>query len=355
MNKKQSKRGYMIQLDSLRFFAITLVTIEHWLYNSFINKILPTGFLGVRLFFVLSGFLITLIILKGRNKLSPSYRKRNFWKSFYIRRFLRIFPIYYISLIILFIFNIGNVQELLGWHLTYTSNIFYFFNQGLKGIESHFWTLSIEEQFYIIWPLLLLITPNKYLFKTICSFVVIGLLSRIVLLYLEYDYILTFPLATFDSFGIGGIIAYIFYFKEDKISSFLSWKKNIIWSINLLLFIIVLLLPLPYDRTIWIWKVLLPLVSSVFFAWFIVKAAIGFNGVLKIILEFRLFVYLGKISYGFYIFHIFVGYLLLKNIQYELDNITIYVLYYISTIIIASLSWFIIEKPINNFKRRFSY
>lgn len=355
-NKEQN--SYMVQLDSLRFFAITLVTIEHWLYTSFLNKIMPTGFLGVRLFFVLSGFLITLIILKGKQKanLNLHYKKRDFLKSFYIRRFLRIFPIYYLSLAVLFIINFSTVRELIGWHLTYTSNIFYFINQGLYGIETHFWTLASEEQFYLIWPLLLLITPRKHILKVILFFIGVGVFSRIILLYSGFNYILTVPFTTFDSFGIGGIIAYVFLNRKDHVDLFLSWRRNLLWGINLFIFIIVLLIPLPYDRTNFLYKILLSATSSVFFAWLIMKAAVGFKtGLIKKILEFRPIVYIGKISYGFYIFHVFVQYAFSKVVLVLPENMFRYVLFYAATVMLATISWFFFEKPINNLKNRFQY
>src|SRR5215207_8678629 len=118
----------MPQLDALRFFAVLGVLISHfwtpqelpWLFAD-----IDLGWLGVRLFFVLSGFLITGILLDARSltettSLTPVY----LIGQFYIRRFLRIFPIYYLVIAIALMFNVMPGRELWGWLVSYTSNIY---------------------------------------------------------------------------------------------------------------------------------------------------------------------------------------------------------------------------------------
>ena len=112
------------------------------------------GGLGVGLFFVLSGFLITGILLQGRPDGSASGNRPRFMKQFYVRRFLRIFPIYYLVLIGITILG-SERSEVMPWLFTYTTNIYIWDHLTFLRF-SHFWTLAVEEQFYLFWPLLLL-------------------------------------------------------------------------------------------------------------------------------------------------------------------------------------------------------
>jgi len=135
-------------LDGLRFLAFLAVFVYHarpeWC---------PWGWAGVNLFFALSGFLITRILLRGESgRLGPDLRR------YYIRRTLRIFPLYYA--IILLIGTSGPAGDL-PWLFTYTYNIKAFLTTSLNDQLGHFWTLCVEEQFYLLYPLALLFTPAR--------------------------------------------------------------------------------------------------------------------------------------------------------------------------------------------------
>src|SRR4030095_2778309 len=145
-------RQYYPALDGLRGLAILLVILYH--NFSFINHFF-FAWLGVDLFFVLSGYLITSILLNSVN--SPHYLK-----NFYAKRVLRVFPLYYLSLIIFLI-----IFPLLGiykselkyyvdnqlWFWFYLQNWLLSFNFPTTGnFLNHFWSLGVEEQFYLAWP-----------------------------------------------------------------------------------------------------------------------------------------------------------------------------------------------------------
>jgi peptidoglycan/LPS O-acetylase OafA/YrhL len=153
-------------LDGIRGLAILLVLSVH-----FVGDVKPTsrveqaavklanyGVWGVDLFFVLSGFLITGILLRARSH--PSY-----FRNFYIRRTLRIFPLYYAVLFALFgvlpflpsIYPAGLAESAthVGWLLTYTSNVFLALKKSWAlPYVGHFWSLAVEEHFYLVWPFL---------------------------------------------------------------------------------------------------------------------------------------------------------------------------------------------------------
>ena len=158
------KPKHLYALDGVRGIAILLVLFCHFffistpsnLYEFVLQKLGDYGNLGVDLFFVLSGFLITGILMDTKGK-------ENYFKNFIIRRSLRIFPLYYFVLIIIFLimplFSIFNGPlmdrvlegEVYAW--TYTYNFFIAEKQSWPPFIGHFWSLAVEEQFYLVWPL----------------------------------------------------------------------------------------------------------------------------------------------------------------------------------------------------------
>lgn len=149
-------------LDGLRAISIIIVIFSYLVLNKHIafhfltdvkwlmpiSLLLTDGSLGVNVFFVISGFLITSLLLKEESKEKVSL------KNFYIRRTIRIFPAYYFLILIYFILNLLNVISInkISWisSLTYTK---YFFG-NYDFVTDHFWSLSVEEHFYLLWPLL---------------------------------------------------------------------------------------------------------------------------------------------------------------------------------------------------------
>jgi len=161
-HQRQDERvGY---LDGIRGLAILLVVAGHIFYRYPIFKF---GWIGLNLFFVLSGYLIT-------QRLYVHYleNRGSYFRNFYVRRVLRIFPLYYGSLIFFFVLlplfytryhsYFGELQKLQIWYWTYTSNWMIIF-RGLpqQPLFFHFWSLAVEEQFYIVWPFLFLFLVRK--------------------------------------------------------------------------------------------------------------------------------------------------------------------------------------------------
>src|SRR5215831_17608728 len=112
---------YMPQLDGLRAFAVGAVLIHHFFQPARVGGV-DFALLGVWLFFVLSGFLITGILLRSRDQLDHGQKRGRLIRHFYARRFLRIFPLYYLVLALAATFNLSDVRDTLFWHLTYLSN-----------------------------------------------------------------------------------------------------------------------------------------------------------------------------------------------------------------------------------------
>lgn len=349
--------GYMPQLDALRAFAVLFVLIQHWLTDRSWLLSVPFGMIGVTLFFVLSGFLISRILLQSKlTAESNNTGVLHVLRQFYIRRTLRIFPIYYITLIILFIFNIENIRDIFIWFIFYASNIYFYLIHDWAGVLSHLWTLAVEEQFYIIWPLILLFTPRKHLLKIIIIMILTGPVSRTVLFYFSDKSDITIDLISIlmptcmDCFALGGLLAYLRIYK-DKNFDF----NNIFAYLFLALNILILVVSGFFEENtykIFIYRFSVSVISM----YLIAKAGIGFNGHLKKIFENRYLIYFGKISYGIYLFHAFIPPL------YKYFNLpqsgNIYIQFFFQGAILtllSSISWYIIEKPIIELKRKFRY
>ena len=168
--------AHMPQLDGLRACAVMAVMAYHFLPAWNLNL---GAILGVKLFFVLSGFLITGILLRSREAAENAGQSAGTTlRQFYIRRILRIFPLYYFVIGIALVLNLEPVREILPWLLTYTLNI-HMANQGwFVDKFAHFWSLAIEEQFYLVWPWLILFAPKKLLLPVTIAFILTAPLYR---------------------------------------------------------------------------------------------------------------------------------------------------------------------------------
>ncbi|MFT3915031.1 MAG: acyltransferase [Anaeromyxobacteraceae bacterium] len=184
--------GHQPGLDGVRGFAILAVMALHFvgdahptgLLDRLVVKTAGYGLLGVDLFFVLSGFLITGLLLEAKGK--PHY-----FRNFYARRTLRIFPLYYAVLLVAFLLlplvttlppALEHARREQAWLWTYTSN-FYIAreNAWALGYLSHFWSLAIEEHFYLVWPLVVFLLRRETLEKVALGVVVAGLGLRVAL------------------------------------------------------------------------------------------------------------------------------------------------------------------------------
>ena len=210
MNLHQN-RAYYPALDGLRGVASLLVVIYH--NFGFINHYFFFGWLGLDIFFVLSGFLITDILL-------TTLGRPHFLRNFYVRRTLRVFPVYYLGLV-LFLVVLPRLHGLpvrfdyfvqhQAWLWTYTQNWLYIFHPPNQSFLNHLWSLAVEEQFYLVWPLIVLaLRKPKYLliFITILLLLTVGL--RIWVWLHHFERLAYYNLYTFtriDGICIGCMIA----------------------------------------------------------------------------------------------------------------------------------------------------
>ncbi len=159
---------YQSRIDGLRFVAIFMVLLEH--FAMFVGRPISAGFYGVNLFFVISGFLITSILSRDKNTFKKAYL------NFLGRRSLRIFPIYYLTIFLLYVIQAPNINERIAYLLTYTYNYQYTRLDFPGEPYSPFWSLGVEEQFYLFFPFVALLLRNKRkVFLVVCfSFFVLA-------------------------------------------------------------------------------------------------------------------------------------------------------------------------------------
>lgn len=302
MNQIASNRQYYPALDGLRGIAILMVVAFH---NFNYTNYFFFGWLGVDLFFVISGFLITEILLNTVDE--PKYLR-----NFYLRRILRIFPLYYLLLIIclLILPAIPSLQESMHyysknqlWYWFYLQNWLYILKpQGSNNLLIHLWSLAVEEQFYLIWPFIILIVRNK---KTLLAITVILfaaiMITRSILWVTNTGTPFTdlFLYTRIDGLCLGCSLALLRKIKPALIGNSIAIIVTCFAIMNFIFFFFNRNngFTFPYFTFIGFTT------FSVLFLLLVNESISNENGVTAKLFKIPLLKFFGKISYGFYIIH----------------------------------------------------
>lgn len=339
---------YFSNLDGLRGFAAFSVLIFHFFLSPtligdisdvrLIQKLTEILQHGVTLFFVLSGFVITRILIKSKDE-------NTYFSRFYKNRVLRIFPLYYLYLIIHFYVFPAIFDN--GPNLNFSEQFpIYFYLQnmswltGLKVIgPGHFWSLAVEEHFYLFWPLIIYFYPRKHMRFLTVFLICISVPIKYIFLQNNID-INYNTFSRFDSIMIGCFIAVFEY--ENK---YILPKINIrlILSIIVPLSILGLFLYLFQDNVFMLKSSLKHLILGLFFGlliYFLISDSnsIGFSRILNSVFM----QYFGKISYGLYVWHM-LAISIVSQFGFGAWYINLF-LTFIITISLAHLSYFYFEK-----------
>ena len=340
------KSVYFSALDGVRGLALAAVMYEHLVVDKGRFSDLQFGSWGVKVFFVLSGFLIGYILIQQRyQKDLTNQSTKNILKVFYIRRSLRIFPVYYLLLLIMLGLGLPYyIYDYAPWYATYTANFKLIIDKFTVWPTSHFWTLSIEEQFYLVFPILLFLTPTKNIIKLIAGFIVVGIVSKAIL-HFQYNYFYDyFTLSAFDYFGFGLLLAYM------RIHDIKLPYPSVLLLIFLCLYIHLTFPIIDHYGKSFIVKVF-PVVPVIFFL-VLYKAITDWKD--SKILNSGVLKYTGKISYGMYLYHPFIPFV--RAYFIEMPNMYLALTVDIClTYIISTISFYSIEKPLNNLKEKFLY
>jgi peptidoglycan/LPS O-acetylase OafA/YrhL len=346
-------------LDGLRALAFFMVFAFHTDY-------LPFGWTGVQLFFVLSGFLITGILIEMKEQ----FAGKDFFIRFYGRRVLRIFPVYYVYLLLFGLIaaividyeliprdgKLVSFREQIPYALTYLYNFFYSTDAAKHtSMLSHFWSLAVEEQFYLIAPMLIFITPKQHL-KTLffaalivspllraATFFAHNPISNLVALRSADAVVYFMPWSYLDAFAMGGLLNLI---KLPKPKILLAALIVLVPGARYVWFLMrgVPVFDAPYGLAA-VWEYTL---MSALFAMMIY--CVAKDGLFNRILDLPPIRYAGKISYGLYIFHNPIIYLLQE--YSDLDQVGVAIVSLIVTFILAMISYRYMEAPLLGFKDR---
>ncbi|KQS31343.1 acyltransferase [Dyadobacter sp. Leaf189] len=361
----QKQQEYISQLDGLRAFAVALVVLFHWFPEGEGINVIANGPVGVTLFFVLSGFLITRILLASRNYLA-SHGLAATYKNFMLRRMLRIFPLYYLTLLVIwsirYIDFFPKIPSQLyynpAYYLLYISNFLIEKLHDWSDVLSPFWSLAVEEQFYIFWPFVVLTVPLRYMRGTLIATVVLGIASRAILGSFGYSEGVLMP-TCLDAFGLGAIWAYVSYF-DKSVVKFLK-TLNVLAVIGLGVFLFICF---NNDES-WLKTLFFRTSMSLFCLYLVAKASYGkgFPSIIGSILDNAFMRHIGRVSYGLYVYHMLVPTLVVPFIVKVLNRYLHITLTFsenslklvslVVLILLATASWYIFEAPFIKLKKYF--
>ncbi|RYZ30560.1 MAG: acyltransferase [Chitinophagaceae bacterium] len=345
--------GYIKGFDGLRAYAVLAVMLFHTNISYF-----QYGWVGVPIFFILSGFLITNILIKTKTSL-------NYFSVFYARRFLRIFPIYYLALFFVILFAIYTKQNHADWIWfgVYLQNFILSYknwNVDFPAMFNHTWSLGIEEQFYCFWPIIVKKFNSKWAIIIATSLILLAWIFRYFLSQnLQANpFVWANTISCLDMLLGGSLLAYSIRLFGIKwaIRGSISLVVFVtgVYSVLIALDVIVPFFSKPLDLTSvngqLFWILLIPY-TSLLLIWLINAN----NTISRLFFTNKIIVYLGKISYGLYLYHYIVFDLLDRYSLVSIPKPIFSLIKIAVTILIASLSWKFIEKRILILKEKLVY
>jgi len=371
--------GRIEALDGLRGIAVLSVMAFHfWAIsgphghgaaNRLVAKIFGGGWAGVDLFFVLSGFLITGILCDARGR-------ARYFRTFYARRVLRIFPLYFALLAVLFIVlplvlrldtaesrDLGRHQL---WFWTYLVNWWIATRHGmyvdLLG-TGHLWTLSMEEQFYIVWPAVVLLVPRRALLAACAATIVAACGVRIAMHANDANalVIYTFTFARADALAAGALVAVAM--RDDALRPLLRrWAAPACGAAALVLLAVIASSGAldPLDATVQLAGLsALALGFAALVAVVVTGAAASLGGILSL----GALRATGRYSYALYVVHWPIATWLARHTDLSsttggprmLDKAIFALVAAVIAFAAAIASWHLLESPILRLKDRFPY
>lgn len=369
----QSQSGHYPALDGVRGIAVLIVIVHNsaWIagesqqfFLKLVGAITSTGWIGVQIFFALSGFLITGILLDTKDH--PRYLR-----SFYLRRTLRIFPVYYTMLALVFFVGphivhssewIVSVRRNQWSYWVYLQNWITPFHGVIRGL-SHLWSLAVEEQFYLFWPLVVLLATRRGLVK-LCFVVIVGTpFIRLGLRMFQFPPVTAyeFTIARWDALAAGALVA-VFLQDETGRRLLADWQGRVALLAGLALGVLVAVQHgLQYDDfgTEVIGQSLVALLSVSLVAYAVASRPQAPPQLREFLSRPGLRA-IGKYSYAMYLFHLPILELLQPHFEawvrgadtpLRVVRLGVYILtVLVLTFLAALVSWRLIEKPFLDLK-----
>lgn len=347
--------GRRTQIDALRAIAVLWVLADH--YSPAGHG--PVGWLSVSMFLLISGYLITHILVRGRDGAERAGKPvGQLIRNFYVRRALRIVPAFTLAVMLTYAVHPRDFAGSLPWHLFFQTSILLAITNswGPPWQLSHLWTLSVQEQFYFLWPLLMVFSPRRWLPGVVAAIAAAGVTFRggaVALHLMDTVGAYTLLPASLAAICAGAGAALL-----ERGPGAPAWLAN----------------PKPWwllaPLALFLWASYTPQSEALRYALFdvlwvlplaalLLCASVGIAGPAGWLLDIGWLQYLGRISLGIYLYQ-WLGFeaaakaLNVAHLNYAkgpLLTLTAIAL----TVGFALLSWNLLEKPANNFKRLFPY
>jgi len=326
------------QLDGLRAFAFLAVFTHHALG-------LPLGWIGVDLFFVLSGFLITGILVREKGA-------TRYFRTFYLRRFLRIFPPYYLFLTVALLVTGASFVPESWWYLLYLSNIRDSFTYPFASWLSPMWSLAVEEQFYLVWPLVVAGLSRQCLARFCLTLLVLAPAVRalLTLTFASFRPVYHLLPARMDLLAAGGLLALLQMGNRGRFQKMARIGPAVAAVATGTFALLAAMMPsFRTSANSFLFNTLgysLVLIAMSG----ILAAVLGMKeGVVFRLLSNRAVIFLGTISYTLYLVHKLVLTAVRSVVPYPLPAAAVTLAL---TVVWASASWYLLEKPLARLKER---
>lgn len=345
--------GYQPQIDGLRAVAIIAVLLHH--FGLDIPDFLEYGPISVRLFFALTGYFMTIWLWKAMDAARAAGISA--WREvpvFHARRLLRLCPPLYLSLLVAVLLGLPRVREDILWHVGFATNFYVMHTGYWPPVVSHLWSLAVQEQFYVLWPVLILLTPRRYFVRVLVGAAVAAFAWRFACIAWDVNPVIrwTMLIGSLDSFATGALIAWL---AGGKVSRVLMTERQR-WSIGLAAFACLMIARyLRYEPQGNLWVSTIEVFEAVFIGWVVASTAQGWRGPIGRLLGSRWLGYLGKISLGIYLFHVLVhivfGPLLDRMaLTAHHGSLTRVLALVLISVAVAMASWHLFEKPLSRLK-----
>jgi peptidoglycan/LPS O-acetylase OafA/YrhL len=287
--------GRRAQIDGLRVLAMVGVLYVHYWNDR------PTlEFVRVSLFFVVSGFLISHILLSSKDSLSKISII-----NFYIRRSLRLLPSLFLVLLIAVLFNMDGIRSSVKWHVLQGSNLYFMNTEGWKPwIVAHLWSLNVVEQFYIFSPLIIIFFSRRAIFLVYTCVFALSIFLRVHCVDLGISPWAKIVLFVFDPLAAGAVLALV---KENKdVQAVLTSRLSNVVSIAIIFSPFVVGHKFGQSESYRILSIYA--LSSV-----VLSAYVGYNGVVALVLANPVARFLSRVSYTTYIYHMAIWWLIAEK------------------------------------------
>lgn len=335
------------QLDGLRGAAILFVVWHH--FGLHLPGWLDIGPIAPSIFFLLSGFLITRSILK--RTMGPAQMV-----SYHARRFARLLPALYLMLLVGWAVGLKQPRDHIGWHAAFLTNFQMVANDDWSGSLSHLWSLAVQEQFYLLWPFVLLL-PSRLLPGAFLTMFVGAAVFRAGCLHAgTSDFFRWFMLpASLDAFSAGALVAWLMKRHEDRPLIPPRWMGA---AALLALVCWVVARKLRYlEGTRHMGLAFVDIFEAVTLTFLLIVLLQNLSAPVVRLFSIKPLVYIGSVSYGVYVWHMLVAYafgpmLDAAGLKVQTHDVLRCLVLTAASISVAGLSWIALERPFVGWVRR---